>query len=195
MIYDRYYYSKLNNREKKAYKKIYAAMQNHESSVTINGFVETDIPKLMSAINLDNPHLFYVDFRYGFQSDLFSQTIILKYIYNQADTLILTEKVKKVCNKILSKVAGKTEFEKELSLHDILARNVLYDDVAKDNLLKFHARSNTILGVLFYKTAVCEGIAKTFKFLLNALDIKCIVVKGKATDDLSGNVSADTLHA
>ncbi len=146
MIYDRYYYSKLNNREKKAYKKIYAAMQNHESSVTINGFVETDIPKLMSAINLDNPHLFYVDFRYGFRSDLFSQTIILKYIYNQADTLILTEKVKKVCNKILSKVAGKTEFEKELSLHDILARNVLYDDVAKDNLLKFHARSNTILG-------------------------------------------------
>lgn len=96
---------------------------------------------------------------------------------------------------ILSKVAGKTEFEKELSLHDILARNVLYDDVAKDNLLKFHAQSNTILGVLFYKTAVCEGIAKTFKFLLNALDIKCIVVKGKATDDLSGNLSADTLHA
>ena len=195
MIYDRYYYSTLNNREKKAYKKIYTAMQNYEPSVTINGFVETDIPKLMSVINLDNPHLFFVDFHYELQSDLFSQTVILKYIYNKADTVILTEKVKKVCNKILSKVTGKTEFEKELSLHDILARNVLYDDVAKDNLLKFHARSNTILGVLFYKTAVCEGIAKTFKFLLNALDIKCIVVKGKATDDLSGNARSDTLHA
>lgn len=195
MIYDRYYYSKLNNREKKAYKKIYAAIQNHESSVTINGFVETDIPKLMSAINLDNPHLFYVDFRYGFQSDLFSQTIILKYIYNQADTLILTEKVKKVCNKILSKVAGKTEFEKELSLHDILARNVLYDDVAKDNLIKFHARSNTILGVLFYKTAVCEGIAKTFKFLLNALDIKCIIACGKAKGETENNSESDIKHA
>ena len=145
MIYDRYYYSKLNNREKKAYKKIYAAMQNYEPSVTINGFVETDIPKLMSAINLDNPHLFFVDFHYELQSDLFSQTVILKYIYNKADAVILTEKVKKVCNKILSKVTGKTEFEKELSLHDILARNVLYDDVAKNNLLKFHARSNTIL--------------------------------------------------
>ena len=195
MIYDRYYYSKLNNREKKAYKKIYAAMQNHESSVTINGFVETDIPKLMSAINLDNPHLFYVDFRYGFQSDLFSHTIILKYVYNQAGTLILTEKVKKVCNKILSKVTGKTEFEKELSLHDILARNVLYDDVAKDNLLKFHARSNTILGVLFYKTAVCEGIAKTFKFLLNALDIKCIIACGKAKGETENNSESDIKHA
>ena len=31
--------------------------------------------------------------------------------------------------------------------------------------------------------------------MLNALDIKCIVVKGKATDDLGGSVSADTLHA
>ncbi len=85
-------------------------MQNYEPSATINGFIETDIPKLMSAINFDNPHLFYVDFRYGFQSDLFSQTVILKYIYNQAGTVVLTEKVKKVCNKILSKVTGKTEF-------------------------------------------------------------------------------------
>lgn len=195
MIYDRYYYSKLNNREKKAYKKIYAAMENYEPSVTINGFVEADIRKLMSAINFDNPHLFFVDFHYELQSDSFSQTIKLKYIYNETDTTILNKKVKKVCNILLSKVTGKTEFEKELSLHDILARNVLYDDVAKNDLLKFHARSNTILGVLFYKTAVCEGIAKTFKLLLNALDIKCVVVKGKATDDLSGNVSSDTLHA
>ena len=171
-------------------------MQNYEPFVTIDGFFETDIPKLMSAINFDNPHLFFVDFHYELQSDLFSQTIKLKYIYNQADTVVLTKKVKKVCNKILSKVTGKTEFEKELSLHDVLARNVLYDDVAKDNLLKFHARSNTILGVLFYKTAVCEGISKTLKFLLNALDIKCVVIKGKATDELSGGiVSPEIFHA
>ena len=195
MIYDRYYYSKLNNSEQKAYKDIYAAMQNHEPTVIIKGLVKADIPKLMSAINLDNPHLFFVDFNCEVQSYLFNHTIKLKYIYNQVDATILIEKVKKVCNKILSKVTGKTEFEKELSLHDILARNVIYDESAKNNLLKFHARSNTILGVLFYKTAVCEGIAKIFKLLLNALDIKCIVVNGKATDDLSGNVSPDTLHA
>lgn len=48
---------------------------------------------------------------------------------------------------------------------------------------------------MFYKTAVCEGIAKTFKFLLNALDIKCVVVKGKAADELSGIVSTDIFHA
>lgn len=179
MLYDRYYYSKLNNLEKKAYKKIYDAMQNREETVTINGFAETDILKLMLAINFDNPHLFFVDFHYELRSELFGRTIILKYLYDENDTAIVNEKIKKVCNKILSKVTGKTEFEKELSLHDILAQNVLYDKAARKNLRKYHARSNTILGVLFYKTAVCEGIAKTLKFLLNALDIKCIVVQGK----------------
>lgn len=187
MLYDRYYYSKLSSREKKAYQKIYDAMQNHRPTVTINGFCKDYIPKLMSAIDLDNPHLFFVDFNYEFQSDLFSQTIILKYIYKK--------KIKKVCNKILSNVKGQTEFEKESSLHDILVQNVLYDSMAKNNILKFRARSNTILGVLFYKTAVCEGIAKTFKFLLNALDIKCVVIKGKVTDALTDNIRSDILHA
>ena len=87
-------------------------MQNYEPSATINGFIETDIPKLMSAINFDNPHLFYVDFRYGVQSDLFSQTVILKYIYNQAGTVVLTEKVKKVCNKYYRKLRVKQNFKK-----------------------------------------------------------------------------------
>ena len=195
MLYDRYYYSKLNTREKQAYKKVYAAMENYEPSVTINDFNGADIPKLMSAINLDNPHLFFVDFHCELQSDLFSQTIVLKYFYNKADTVILTEKVKKVCSKILSKVTGKTEFERELSLHDVLVKNVLYDDIAKTDILKYHARSNTILGVLFYKTAVCEGIAKTFKLLLNALNIKCIIVKGKAFDDSISDSEQDNFHA
>ena len=195
MICDRYYYSILTPTEKAMYNKIYTAMQNHEPTVTIKNFDGTDVGKLMTAINLDNPHLFYVDFDYRFQSDAFDLTIILNYIYNKSDTAVLTEKVKKVCNKILSKVTGKTEFAKELSLHDILVRNVLYDNVAKKDILKFHARSNTILGVLFCKKAVCEGIAKTFKFLLNALNIKCVVVKGKAIDDLAGRVDSDIFHA
>lgn len=195
MLYDRYYYSKLNKREKKAYKAIYGAMQNHEPTATVFGLAEVDLYKLMTAINLDNPHLFYVDFSYGEYSELFSQTIELRYVYDKDETAVLIEKVKKVCIKILSRVSGQTDYEKELSLHDILVENIVYHDVAKNNLEKYRFRSNTILGPLFYKTAVCEGIAKTFKLLLNALDIKCVVVKGKATDDLSGNVSSDTLHA
>ena len=195
MICDRYYYSRLTIAGKTAYKKIYAAIQNRKPSVTIKGFEETGVRELISAVNFDNPQLFFVDFNCQLLSDGSDRTIILNYIYNKSDTTVLTEKIKKVCNKILSRVTGRTEFETELSLHDILVRNVLYDDVAKNDILKFHAKSNTILGVLFCKKAVCEGIAKTFKFLLNALNIKCIVVKGKAIDDLTGRVDPVIFHA
>lgn len=195
MLYDRYYYSKLNNREKKAYKAIYSAMQNHEPTTTVFGLVEVDLHKLMTAINRDNPHLFYVDFSYGEYLELFSQTIELRYVYDKDETAVLSEKVKKVCNKILSRVSGQTDYEKELSLHDILVENIVYDDVAKNNLEKYRFRSNTILGPLFYKTAVCEGIAKTFKFLLNALDIKCIIACGKAKGETEKNLESDIKHA
>lgn len=105
MKYDRYYYSKLNKHEKEAYKAIYGAMQNHEPTAIVFGPVDVDLYKLMTAINLDNPHLFYVDFSYGEYSELFSQTIELRYIYDKDETAVLTEKVKKVCNKILLQLA------------------------------------------------------------------------------------------
>lgn len=196
MIYDRYYYSKMNSDDKKAYKLIYDALQRHEPSVEVQWITDESLLKVFEAINLDNPHLFFVDFSSITWYDLIGKTTVeLSYLYDKSKTTTLTQRVNEICNKVLLKVTGKTDFEKEVSLHDILVRNVLYDNVAKNNVEKFRARSNTILGGLFYKTAVCEGIAKTFKLLLNALDIKCVVVKGKATDDLSGNVSSDTLHA
>lgn len=38
--------------------------------------------------------------------------------------------------------------------------------------------SHNILGVFAYHKAQCEGIAKELKVLLNAVDVKCIVVTG-----------------
>ena len=40
--------------------------------------------------------------------------------------------------------------------------------------------SHNILGVFAYHKAQCEGIAKAMKVLLNAVDVKCIVVTGIA---------------
>ena len=40
--------------------------------------------------------------------------------------------------------------------------------------------SHNILGVFAYHKAQCEGIAKAVKVLLNAVDVKCIVVTGDA---------------
>ena len=196
MIYDRYYYSKLPDDQKQLYKAIYDGLHEMKPKITWTGKTITQdvFSNVLNAINMDNPHLFYVDFADIVAQQYFSrQDVIPAYCYTKDEKEIVFGKVKKVLQKILSKVCGKNDFQKALCLHDLLVKNVLYDKQAVQNLNRYHRRSNTILGVLFFKTAVCEGIAKIFKYLLNALDIKCIVVVGKASD--TSLPDCDILHA
>ena len=181
MLYDRYYYSKLNNREKEAYKTIYAAFERFEKDVFLNsGMLSVeDVFYIINAVNLDNPHLFYVDFGNIRIKTLLGMIVVsVTYFYNQNEVAQIQPKIQKTTNAILKRVQGTTAYEKVLSLHDVLAENILYDDNAAEKIDKYYLKSKTILGVLFFKTAVCEGISKTYKFLLNLLDIKCLIVIG-----------------
>lgn len=181
MLYDRYYYSKLNNCEKEAYKTIYAAFERFEKDVFLNrGMLSAeDAFYIINAVNLDNPHLFYVDFgNIKIKTLLGMIAVSVTYFYNQNEVAQIQPKIQKATNAILKRVQGTTAYEKVLSLHDVLADNILYDDNAAEKIDKYYLKSNTILGVLFFKTAVCEGISKTFKYLLNLIDIKCLIVIG-----------------
>ena len=64
MTYDRYYYSKLGDIQKAAYKTIYAAFERFEKEIFLNcGMLPVeDVWNIVYAIDLDNPHMFYVDF-------------------------------------------------------------------------------------------------------------------------------------
>lgn len=194
MIYDRYYYSKLNNDQKAGYKTIYAAFERFEKEIFLNcGMLSVeDVWNIVYAIDLDNPHMFYVDFgNIKIKTVLGMIVVTVTYFYNQNEVAQIQPKIHKTTNNILKRVRGTTAYEKVLSLHDVLAENILYDDNAADDIDKYYLKSNTILGVLFFKTAVCEGISKTFKLLLNMLDIKCLIVAG----DTDENAAKDVKHA
>lgn len=180
MTYDRYYYSTLSPSDKKAYKIIYEGIQNLKTDIPVH---TTTVPlqNIVQYIGLDNPHIFYVDFnQYQYSKSLFGTTINLTYWYSKIEIDEINQKVNAVLKKMLSRVSGKTDFELEKSVHDLLIENVMYDMTALNNLHQHSPRSNSILGVLFYKTAVCEGISKVTKMLLNLLNIKCIVAFGNA---------------
>lgn len=73
------------------------------------------------------------------------------------------------------------EYEREKLIHDALARQVLYDHdslITKDKARL--AKAHSVVGVFVDKKAVCEGIAKAVKLLLNTVNINCIVVTGQA---------------
>ena len=187
MQYDRYYYSVLNQKEKEVYKLIYNGIENLDTSIKIpTKFCSgVDFGDIIQKILLDNPHIFYIDRNgYKFASSSLGFFIKFDYLYNAKDIAKLHVKINKVVNSMLKRITGETDYEKEKSVHDLICTNVTYTYDALDNMKKYSSVSNTILGVLFYKTAVCEGIALTVKLLLNMLDIKCIVAIGQLKNEL-----------
>ena len=182
MTYDRFYYSTLDPKKQKVYQLIYHGIEKLEKEITVDksSCALEEIKKILEYVGLDNPHLFYVDFsRYTYYDTTVAYIFTLTYWYTPDELKELNHKVENVLRKMLKRVTGQNEYEKEKSVHDLIAGNVLYNTAALDNLHVHSPRTNTILGVLFYKTAVCEGIAKVAKMLLNMLDIKCIVVSGR----------------
>ena len=68
-----------------------------------------------------------------------------------------------------------------MKVNEYFCKNVEYDDAGADLAdVTRVIMSHTILGVFAKKRAQCEGIAKAVKVLLNAVDVKCIVVDGTA---------------
>lgn len=195
---DRYYYSILNSEEKKAYQSLYRAMSTYEKVAVVQKplFRKIDIQKVVFSIDMDHPFLYYVDFwhlRYVVGANVISFEI--SYFFRKEDIATLQAEVDKVLSKILVKITGGNVYETVCSAHDVLVRNVLYDTGAVQNIESVFLRSNTILGVLFYKTAVCEGIAKTFKYLLNLREIPCLVAVGKAFGSQGQVTGTSCLHA
>ena len=86
------------------------------------------------------------------------------------------EQIEQEVQKILENVRGKTDYQKILAIHDYLVDNVSYDQtLTKYNIYNMY-------GALVNKDAVCEGYAKAFKYLMDRVNIKSVVVIGLATD-------------
>lgn len=83
--------------------------------------------------------------------------------------------INSVTNQILSNISGST-YDKVKKIHDILVNNLEYDStVSKPHIYN-------IYGALVNRQCVCEGYAKSFKYLLDKAGINCVIVIGKATN-------------
>lgn len=80
-----------------------------------------------------------------------------------------------VKNNILKNATG-SNYEKILYIHNWIIENVEYDTLNKNN-------NSNIYGCLVNKSAICEGYARTYKYLMDELNIPCIIVSGSATDE------------
>ena len=188
---DRYYYYLLNDDSRILYDRILDGIKHRNAEISCQGLVVavSDASNIINAVEYDNPELFYVDFaesKLVYSNPKRLDSVTFKYLYTIDDTFFLQAVVDKSCKQIISKaeLVGCTDLQKVWRLHDFLVDNVEYFDesLTRPGTFEWY-RANSILGLLLDKKAICSGISRAFKYILNQIGVRAIVVSGFAVDE------------
>ena len=205
---NKYFYNQLDSNSQTIYKAFESNKENMKSgnykielgdsftSVLSKENGQEELGKIyqsaFEAFNYDNPEVFYLNpnkmflnietttsitgkkynvyIDNGSQSNYFADDFSSK---NQVDGAI--SQVKQVKNQILANKTGDT-YQDIKMVHDYLVDNLDYDtSISRANIYN-------IYGALVNKTCVCEGYARSFKYLMDELNIPCVMVMGEGTN-------------
>lgn len=169
----RYYYETLSKKEMKVYNTLLSGMLRYAKAIVCHGCTVSQIQKIFRFLKLDVPELFFIKsigIRY-MTIDSLHCAVIPEYrftICQVRDTLIA---MAQNCKDLIDKYKWNEDFEKVKAIHDYIASTVKYKDVDAPY-------SHEVPGALLFRIGVCEGIAKTFKYLADHLALQSIVVIG-----------------
>ena len=207
---NKYYYKQLDDTSKIIYDALEKNIDNlKKDNYVINfEFEFNDLLKTSSgnyilnrsfqtaldAFMYEHPELFYIDLTkislyttYVSLGPIKTYTVKIGPADNQ-NYLSSSFKSEYEVNKAISKVESikdnivntalkeKDTYSKIKKVHDLLVNSIEYDT----SLSKEHIYD--IYGALVNKKSVCEGYAKAFKYILDSLNIECILVSGLASN-------------
>lgn len=191
MIVDRYYYNQLNKGEQAIYRAFYKGVMAHKDVIPIpirGSLSEDKFNRIFMAMTRDNPLIYFLNqTACSFAQDMFGYTAICpQYFFSKDVIKQYNRKIEDAVNSLAVslKLTEGSEYEKERKVHDWMCNFVSYDENGGDakDIARVIAAHN-IIGVFAHHSAQCEGIAKAFKVLLNAVDVRCIVATGDATEN------------
>ena len=205
---DKYFYNQLENESKIIYKAFESNKENMKSGTykielgdsfsnllnTANGQDELGdyYQSAIEAYTYDNPDVFclspnkmYLNIETTTRG---SKTTYYVYIDNGDKSNYLIDEfsskqevesaisqIESVKNQLVSKKTGDTYNDIKL-VHDYLVDNVEYDtSISKPNIYNTY-------GALINHVAVCEGYARSFKYIMDNMGIPCVLVIGKGTN-------------
>ena len=205
---NKYFYNQLNQYSQNMYKALESNKENMKSgNYRINlGSTFTDVlsnsngqeilgdyyQSAIEAYIYDNPDVFYLN-PSKMYLNIETTTRGSKKTYNtfidcgedgnyfidefssKAEVENAIQKLEYIKNRIVSQKTSNT-YNNIKMVHDYLVDNISYDSsVSKGNIYN-------IYGALVNNECVCEGYAKSFKYLLDGLGIESTIVIGKATN-------------
>lgn len=181
----------IDNLKKSNYKIDFSTKFNTLLNQT-NGQYKLDIAfqSALDAFFYDHPELFYIDLtkinliiKYTTIGPKTTYTVSIapsdnqNYLYDNFKSEVQVNEaisnVENIKHSTIKSLNGKSAYEKALYVHDALVNSLEYNS---------SANCHNIYGALVEKSAVCEGYAKAFKYILDDLNIECILVSGNATN-------------
>ncbi len=186
MLTDRYYYNHLSAQEKEIYAVLYKGVTELQKEIYHPSAVSQEtVHRIFDAVTHDNPYLYYFN-QTHLEFALSEYGIVLRpqYFCTQDQISTYNGRIQECVNQIVCDLdlLKCSELEKEKRVHDYMCKNISYDhDALHTSKVNRIVAAHSIIGVFAKQRAVCEGIAKATKLLLNTVDIGCIVVSGKAS--------------
>ena len=153
----------------------------------------------LDAFFYDHPELFYIDLTkitlYTKYTTIGSKTTYTVSLAPQNNKNYLSDsfnsesqvdnainQIEQIRNSIVSRVNG-NNYNKALIVHDTLV------DMLEYNQNDSNSNTHNIYGAFVNRSVVCEGYAKSFKYIMDSLNIPCILVGGIATNNSSNTES------
>lgn len=179
MIATTYYRSLLSPSEQGVYKDIVAGLLNRRESIYIkqaHAQIES-IRKIVHAVHLDHPELFYVDFwHYQLTQSLLPYGMFLNFrMMLDRDPSTAVMNALKAKAALLQRSAQKKSSREEI--YFMIAKEIATTTKYVDSNSAFW--EHTVAGPVLSHRAVCEGIAKMFLFLCQRIsNVPCAVITG-----------------
>lgn len=170
-----YHYRKLSPNAQNAYAKIAFALKGYSSATVID--TVQNLQKVLEAVKNDNPHFFYVDWGsvlYGSRMQGEKTVIYFKYRIQRTVAKQYLEQIKVIAEGLKSN----SDYSTMRKVHDYLAKTVKYNPRVKSGESIYRINDHNVIGPLFEKMAVCEGIARAYQILLKYLNIECTYMSG-----------------
>lgn len=165
-----------------AYQKIVNAVEDCQTAIVMDGkLTKEEILTVFYHYLADYPQHFWCDgsIRYTVQGRGNKVTQIQLQYTMIGDQLLQaqTDFKKAVINLLEIAATGKNEYERELLLHDALAKRVTYQEGEE---------AHNAYGALVNGKAVCEGYARAFQYLLYQAGIQCLMAEGSSISPFTG---------
>lgn len=183
---DRYYYNHLSEQEKDIYTALYKGVTALQKEIYHPNVVSKEtVHRIFDAVTHDNPYLYYFNQSHlEFAISEYGIVFLPQYFCTQDQILTYNGRIQECVNQIVCDLdlLRCSDLEKEKKVHDYMCRNISYDhDALNTSKVNRIVAAHSIIGVFARQRAVCEGIAKATKLLLNTVDMGCIVVSGRAS--------------